>query len=181
MTGSRGVEETEAAGLAFAAEHGFELLGRLGFGQDGSVYRTSEETALKVFAEERLFVAEWEAYLLIEEAGVESVAGHAIPRLLRTDFGRWILHLDLVFPPFVLDFARVSLHERSETKWPPDVWAERMAAWEKRFTAAQWPVVLDVRETLGAATGVWLEDLHAGNIRFADSDEEADAPSGSAS
>ena len=130
MAGSRNPEETKAAGASFAKEHGFELIERLGFGQDGTVYLTSIGTAVKVFAEERLFEAEWEAYLLIEEAGLDEVAGHAIPNLRRTDFSRWILHLGLVTPPFVLDFARVSLHERSETKWPPDVWAERMAAWE---------------------------------------------------
>ena len=177
MTEVRGVEEVERAGLAFAEREGFSLIGRLGFGQDGSVYRTSDETAVKVFAEERLFFAEWEAYLRIEEAGLTTAAGHAIPGLRKADFGLWVLHLDLVYPPFVLDFARVSLGARSERRWPPHVWAERVAAWERRFPRAHWPRVLEVREALGAAAGVWLEDLHPGNVRFEDSDEAG--PSGS--
>lgn len=163
--------------LAFARAHGFELVDRLGFGQDGEVHRTSLPTAVKAFNEERLFLAEWEAYLLLEEAGIVSAAGHAVPALLKADFGLRVLHLELVFPPFVLDFARASLGERSERRWPAHVWNERMAEWQTRFRPHQWPKVLEVREALGAAAGVWVEDLHQGNIRFVDSDETGDTSS----
>lgn len=150
---------------------------RLGFGQDGEVYRAHPASVLKVFAEARLFEAEWNAYLLLEEAAVLEVSGHAVPVLLRTDFTLRVLQLTMVQPPFVLDFARASLGERSERRWPAHVWNERMAEWQTRFRPHQWPKVLEVREALGAAAGVWVEDLHQGNIRFVDSDETGDTSS----
>ena len=166
----------EERALSFAVEHGLGLEERLGFGQDGEVYRTDAQTVLKVFAEDRQFEAEWEAYVRIEEAGFTQICGHAIPVLLRADFGRSILHLTIVREPFVLDFARATLGRRSETRWPADVWSECMAQWRTRFRSHQWPKVLEIREALGAASGVWMEDLHQGNIRFADSDETGDTP-----
>jgi|GEM_PF-6340786 len=45
-----------------------------------------------------------------------------------------------------------------------------------KFYPHQWPVVLRLYEHFGRQHGIWMLDLHPGNIRFLDSSLYASSP-----
>lgn len=52
---------------------------RLGFGKDGTVWETDQQTALKVFRHSDPFRREAAAYARLAERGVLDVNGHRVP------------------------------------------------------------------------------------------------------
>ncbi len=141
---------------------------RLGFGQQGSVFETSYGTAAKVFSGVEAYRRELGVYLRLTEHRVTSIQGHAVPQLLRFSDALGIIEMSIVSRPFVLDFGK----SRIDTSWEhefrddPHVIEERWAHWESQFESEQWPTVLAIYDELGRKHGVWLEDLHPGNIGF---------------
>ncbi len=89
-----------------------------------------------------------------------------VPQLLSVDAALGAIEMSVVSRPFVLDFGKIQLDRRLEDAWPAEVLEERWAYWESLFEPEQWPIVLAIYGELGHRFGIWLEDIHPGNIGF---------------
>ena len=97
---------------------------QLGFGNDGSVWETDQNSAIKSFEREVNYIQERRCYQRLAELGVEDVGNFAIPCLIGYDEVLWVIEMDIVSPPFLLDFGKAYLDR------PPDYPAEAMVDWE---------------------------------------------------
>ncbi|QDU57150.1 hypothetical protein [Aeoliella mucimassa] len=122
---------------------------KLGYGSDGTVWR-SRETAIKAIHHEYNYQVERDSYLRLREANVNSVGEFALPRLLNHDDDLMIIELEIVEPPYILDFGKVYLDI------PPIYWNDQQIRtnayeeWQERFDS-HWESV--------AAAMAWLERL----------------------
>lgn len=133
----------------------------LGFGQDGNVWSTDRPSAIKAFEQHRLYVKERSVYLRFQQKRVTEVKGFKIPQPIHFDNELQIIEMELVSPPFIVDFAGAYLDQKPP--FSPEEWAE----WEqekseqfeddwKRVKSAMWAL---------QAHGVYLNDLHTGNVK----------------
>ena len=147
-------------------------------GQDGQVYQTGARNYIKVFARTATYKKECEAYRRLHAHRVFRVMGFNVPQLLYGSAPLGIIEISRVEPPFVLDFGKIELDQRPEDVWADDLdrlrdaWVE----WEKKFYPHQWPVVKQLYNHFGARYGIWMLDLHPGNIRFVDSSIHSTRP-----
>jgi hypothetical protein len=137
-----------------------------GYGMDGTIWRTSRHSVVKVFEHERNFRDEWECYRRFASAQVESVLGFAVPELIGFHDKLWVLEISIVSPPFLLDFGKVYLDA------PPPYWddAEVMGHWHAEGQdnfGSRWSKVLSVIGSL-QKYGIYYVDPKPGNIMFAD-------------
>src|SRR5262249_356757 len=81
------IDMTDPRILQYQERYQCQLLGYLGAGpgQDGFVLKSDRLTAVKFFDRIDRFSREFEVYLLLEEEGIQSVVGHAIPEAIRAD------------------------------------------------------------------------------------------------
>ena len=164
-------ETPEACARLFAARRGCRILLAPARGLHGDVLETSRSSILKAFGRREAFEAELRVYRRLEAAAVERVGRFHVPVLLGVDERLGVLEITRVQPPYALDFAAVTLD-----RTPEEVWADQpgriQAAWaraEEAFsghTPAQWAEVERLYEQFGERFGVWMLDLHPGNIAF---------------
>ncbi len=96
---------------------------------------------------------------------VTDVNGFAVPALLWADDAQWVIEMEIVSPPFVLDFASAYLDEQPD--YPEDVmqrWVDEKA---EQFGADRWSIVESVMAKFGGM-GIYLADVKPGNISFED-------------
>lgn len=128
---------------------------------------TSRPSAVKFFTDRSRYARELEMYQVLLERGIQKVAGHEVPTLLRFDDELLAIEMTIVRPPFVLDFAAAKTEY--EYAWlgldEDEVWAEHVERVKEKFDD-KWQDALDVADAFARATGYILMDLHAGNIRF---------------
>jgi len=144
----------------FANNFGLSLTKQIGYGYDGMVFKTDGETAVKGFKHEELYCKERDVYLRFHELDYFEVAGASIPHIFANDDDLWCIEMEIVAPPFVLDFAGAYLDT------PPDYPDDVMAAWtaEKQEQYGEyWPWVQEIMRQL-AGIGVYLADVKPGNI-----------------
>ena len=146
------------------------LLGpQLGFGVHGNVFTALSQSdpdpsAVKVHERERFYRRERDVYRRLAEEGVHSLLDFRVPRMLNADDELWVIEMSVVSPPFVLDFAGAYLDE------PPDYPEDVLAEWEQEKReqfGERWPTVQAILRRL-QGFGVFLADVTANNIRFAD-------------
>jgi len=147
-------------------------------GQDGHVYQTDNTSYIKVFTRTATYSKELEAYRRLKTAGVFSVLGFNVPVLRYGNEPLGIIEISRVEPPFVLDFGKIELDTPPQEVWADDLdrLRDAWAQWETKFYPHQWPVVLRLYEHFGRQHGIWMLDLHPGNIRFLDSSLYASSP-----
>lgn len=151
----------------YALKHGLLLGEQLGFGVHGIVFVVASKTkpgraAIKVHRREDSYCRERDVYLRLRDHGVNQVRGFHVPQLLGYDNELWVIDMEIVTRPFVLDFADAYLDE------PPDYPAEVLAEWriEKREQFGdRWPEVELILLSL-ERYGVYLVDVSPGNIAF---------------
>jgi hypothetical protein len=155
-------EGPELRAKQYAQRYDRVIVSELGFGYDGIVFSTSCQSAIKALRYEPLYQRERDVYLRIEENEVSDVAGVSIPRMIHADDELWVVEMEIVSPPFVLDFAGAYLD------FPPDFPDDVMEAWraEKREQfGADWPRVQDIMREF-RSMGIYLADVKPGNISF---------------
>ncbi|MGE0537316.1 MAG: hypothetical protein AB7O68_20255 [Pirellulales bacterium] len=138
----------------------------LGGGTDGEVWKSSQETAIKVFQRLAGYANERDTYLRLAEYGVvRKLAGFWIPIILDYDDELMIVEMSLMNkPPYVIDFAKVRIDR------PPDFDEETLQEAERqgreRFEH-NWP---KVKGLLGAleSFNIFYLDPNRGNITFPD-------------
>ena len=153
-------EEIKTRCETFARSFGLSLTKQFGFGYDGLVFKTDAGTAIKGFKHHELYQNELNVYLRIMEHDLFEVCGARIPHPFSNDDDLWCIEMEIVSPPFVLDFAGAYLDKPPD--YPPDV----MEAWteEKREQYGDdWLWVQDIMRQM-ASVGVYLADVKPGNI-----------------
>jgi hypothetical protein len=167
-------EELRHRASEYARERGLLLTEELGHGVHGSVF-TSEgqsqhllfpfRSAIKVYRREEDYFRELGVYGRLEEKKIAQIRGCHVPQLLGYDENWLVLEMTVVTRPFVLDFAGAYLDRA------PDFSEEVMADWradkQEQF-GKRWPEVQAILAVL-ETHGVFMEDVHPGNIAFADS------------
>ena len=86
----------------------------LGMGQEGSVWPTDNETAIKVFDRERNFNSEASCYEILRDNQVYEIDGFTIPHLIDSDSDLLVVEMTIVAPPFILDFGKAYINHRPD-------------------------------------------------------------------
>src|SRR5947208_9075576 len=97
------------AAQEYARLRDIEVAGRLGQGKDGSVWHTSRLSALKIHEQEESYRHELAAYMRLRDLSITKVADFNVPSLLDSDERLLALEIDVVYPPFIVDFASARL------------------------------------------------------------------------
>jgi hypothetical protein len=150
---------------------------RLGFGKDGTVWETTEATALKVYERSIAYRQEVRVYARLAEHGVTEISGHAVPQVLGADTVLGVLELTIVEPPFLLDFASARLDQPFD--FPEDVMQDWWMQKRDEF-GENWGKAVAVLRAL-EKFGVYMTDVHPGNIGFAKPDGGVSRASSSSS
>ncbi|HVT89155.1 MAG TPA: hypothetical protein VHD56_09915 [Tepidisphaeraceae bacterium] len=136
-----------------------------GVGQDGTVWRTAQHTAVKFFDRSERFERERDVYQLLTRRQILRVASHNVPELILFDDELRVIEMTIVTRPFILDFAGAKLpHEIPD--FDADVIEEHHRHLEELF-GERWTDALHVAEMFRLETGYTLLDIHPGNIAFA--------------
>jgi hypothetical protein len=151
----------------YARRHSLTLSSDLkfGWGYDGVVIGSTAGSAIKALGFELLYHRERDVYLRLAQYGVEEVLGFSVPALLGFDDELWCIEMEVVSPPFVLDFAGAYLDRRPD--YPDEVLEEWQEEKLEQFGAERWDVVQQVMAHF-AGMGIYLADVKPGNIMFAE-------------
>jgi hypothetical protein len=147
----------------YAQQRGRSLMRFLGEGNDGAVWESDQQTAIKVLERRNSFLREKETYLRLQELGIVEIRGFAVPILVDIDDTRQIVEMTVVFPPCILDFAKAYLDR------PPDFPAEVIRDWREQTADLfddDWDNVESLLHEL-RLLGVFYFDAKPGNIRTA--------------
>jgi len=147
--------------LAYCAFAGLEVQELRGYGVDGYVWQSTQDSILKVFRSEAPFQHELAVYHRLQTNGIRRLQGFHIPLLLNYREDLLTLELSYVRPPFALDFAGATLDS------PPPRFDFESAEWvrEKRaLYGTRWPEVSRLLDAL-RHLGIYYPDVHLGNIR----------------
>ena len=141
----------------------------LGFGVHGIVlvaecHHQAGRSAIKVHERGTSYSRERDVYLRLRDREVTDIRGCRVPRLMRYDDELWVIEMDVVDRPFVLDFAGAYLDS------PPDYPEETLAEWrsekQEQF-GDRWPEVERILWSL-ERYGVYLSDVTPGNVALGD-------------
>lgn len=154
--------ETKVRGYAAARGLDVDFAQPLGFGQDGRVWKTLQKTAVKAVERLRNYIAERDCYQRLLEADVSIIDGLNVPRLVDFDDELQIVEMEIVKPPYLLDFGKAHLDVR------PDFSAETMADWEDQLADLFDDDVPRVKSVLRKLTqfGIYYYDAKPANIRL---------------
>ena len=145
---------------------GVKIKDYLGGGTDGDVWKTSKNTAVKVFKYDFGFWNEHDSYARLADFGVtETLEGFWIPSMLGHDDGLMVVEMDLMQKaPYIINFAKVKIDR------PPDFSDEVLEQHERdgqeRFEH-NWPAVKSLMSALESFQIYYL-DPKPGNITFPD-------------
>lgn len=136
-------------------------LTRIGWGVSGFVFRTADRRVLKLHKRQEGFDTEVRAYQMLRRRGMVRVNGLNIPTLYGKREVERIVLMDLVQPPFLLDFAGV--HFR-----PPDF--EESVVEYQHGQVRQWygpnaHIVYAACESL-KKIGIYYTDIRTSNINI---------------
>ena len=155
-------EGPERRAKQYAERYDRVLQQELGFGYDGIVFSTNFQSAIKALRYQPLYERERDIYVRLQENGVSRIAGFKVPKLMRADDELWVIEMEIVSPPFVLDFAGAYLDRAPD--FPDEVMAEWRAEKREQF-GTNWPIVQDVMREF-RKLGIHLADVKPGNITF---------------
>ncbi len=148
----------------YARKRRIEIVGKLGSGQDGWVGKSDEKTAIKFFERERAFRSERRAYERLAAHGINSIDGFDIPSLIHVDDLEMVIEMDIVQPPFILDFGKAHIDLRPD--FTEDVMKEHEANQRELWGDDRWPQILSIVWQL-ERIGIYYLDTKPGNIAFA--------------
>jgi len=147
----------------YCSQQQLELIGKLGAGKDGTVHQTRSGSAVKVHERPDSYQAERDVYLRLLARGIINVCGLSVPVLLNFDDDLLVLEMQMVSPPYLLDFASAWLDN------PPDFSREVINEWHDRLRESfgdRFPEIINVLETLANDAGVYMLDIHPHNVKF---------------
>jgi hypothetical protein len=150
---------------AYAERRDLTLKAPLGAGVDGIVLSTDVATAVKSLKYRELYRQELAVYRRLQERSVEKICGFWVPKLINHHDELWVVEIEFVVPPFVVDFATAGVDSNPLDKYSPEQleeWIEsRKELFEDRWNQVK-NILYGFREH-----GIYLVDLKPGNITFA--------------
>jgi len=150
----------------YGARNGIEidLDRRIGFGSDGEVWETNRNTAVKALGKKLNYTTERICYTRLKAAGVSEISGFSVPVLFGFDDELQVIEIEIVTPPFILDFGKVWLDNPPD--YSPEAMEDSLREIEERF-GENFP---KVRSLLAALKfhGIYYMDAKPGNIAFAE-------------
>lgn len=149
----------------YARRRKLKINAHIGGGIQGVVCSTTLPSAIKAFKEAEHFWREVAVYKRIKENGITSACGFSVPKPLQYHPDSLVIEMEIVRPPFVLDFASAGLDHPLFLHSP-----EILEEWEegrKEVFGDQWPLVRRVMSYF-KSHGIYLSDVKPGNIMFAD-------------
>jgi hypothetical protein len=149
----------------YARRRKLKIHEHIGGGVQGVVCSTTLPSAIKAFKLAEHYWREVRVYERIKEMNITKVCGFSVPRPLAHHDELLVIHMEIVRPPFVVDFASAGLDEPI-FDYPDEILEE---AEEKRreLFGHRWPVVRRIMSEF-RSYGIYLSDVKPGNIMFAD-------------
>ena len=165
---STSLEDQKDRAIQYAAERNLVLDfdDQLGFGNDGIVWPTNEDSAVKVYERWDNYNRELGCYQRLSDLSVDQVGDFKVPLLIDFDDDLLIVEMAVVYPPFLLDFGKAYLDRAPD--YPP----EAIADWEaerREIFGDRWPQVQEALSWL-RSYGIYYYDAKVGNITFGDED-----------
>ena len=166
----------------YAAQHQLTITQELGFGVHGSVFiaenqpepgRPAKRSAIKAHQHEEYYLRERDIYLRLQRRKLLQIRKCEVPKLLNYDDLLLIIEMSVVSRPFVLDFAGAYLDKAPE--FSEEVMADAIQNQKERF-GKRWSEVQLILAVL-EAHGIFMEDVHPGNIAFVDSPKSTSSSS----
>lgn len=157
--------DLEGRASEYAATRGLSLGAQIGDGRDGTIWAATRQpraAAVKAHRRANAYRRERDAYLRLRDAAVETICGLNVPSLCDYDDDRLVIEMEIVAPPFILDFAGVYFDG------PADFSAEVMTDWEEKgveLFGDRWGHVRQVLSRL-RGLGIYYYDLSLRNICF---------------
>jgi hypothetical protein len=136
---------------------------QIGSGTEGTVFQTSENTAIKIHIYDHFFQNELAVYQRLKEDHVESVCGFFVPQLLGFDSRLRAIEMTFVTPPYILDFGKSKVDfvdDFSDEAW--EMWRDGNA----QIFGEHWPLVERAVTKLQECWGIHHADLNVNNIQF---------------
>ncbi len=134
----------------------------LGAGVSGFVFAAPDyQTAVKVHTTAESYKTEVRAYKVLNQFQVNSVLGLTVPRLRSRSDWRHLIRMDLVSPPFLLDFAGVRF---TDPQFTDDVMNDVHAGIRAKFgrnADLAYAVQYELRKL-----GMYYLDLRPSNVNF---------------
>ena len=145
----------------------------LGDGTDGNVWPTNRNSAVKVLRDQKNYLPELLCYQRLAELGVEKIDGLAVPRLVGSDDKLLVVEMEIVEPPYLLDFGKAYIDQ------PSPFTQEELAAYNaslaQYFRKEDIPRVRKICRIL-AGYGIEYLDARPDNIRLRSDKEEKAMP-----
>ncbi len=135
----------------------------LGHGQDGCVWNSGQKTAIKVFQRDTNYYLELECYQRLEEHEVNTIGEFSVPKLMHFSNDLLVIEMELVAPPYILDFGKVHLDFPPD--YSPEIWEDWHNERRSLFGEDRWPQVLGLLAAL-ESYGIYYQDPKPGNIAF---------------
>src|SRR5688572_30292791 len=110
----------------YAAEYGLKILKRFGWGNQGTVFETDAQSAIKVIQREECYLRERDVYRLLRDRRVKAkdIRDCNFPELINYNNRLLVIEMTIVKPPFIVDFASAYLNRKPD--FSEEVLAERM-------------------------------------------------------
>jgi hypothetical protein len=157
--------ELEMRANLYADSRDIVIEKRLGYGNDGTIWQTNRKTAVKVEHVTDSFERELAAFQRLTEHKIDRINGFDVPQLVDFDERVLTIEMEIVTPPYLLDFGKVYLDI------PPDYSPEVLRDWEEErtelFGPERWKVVRKLLASL-KMFGIYYYDAKPGNIEFGD-------------
>ena len=83
----------------FALERGRSLTRFLGDGNDGAVWESDQQTAIKALERRDSYFRERDSYLRLRDLSIVDIQGFAVPWLIDHDDTKQVVEMTVVFPP----------------------------------------------------------------------------------
>lgn len=136
---------------------------RLGNGQDGAVWKTDKNSAVKALLHQNNYRTELRCYQRLLEHRIGEILGLEVPVLVNYDDELLVIEMDIVEPPYILDFGKAYIDES------PPYSAVQLAAWQREwirfFPKKDIPKIRSVLAKL-RGIGIHYVDPKPGNIRL---------------
>lgn len=160
----RAKEYAKYKGIRLAPEQ------RFAWGSDGTIWKTSAGSALKILERPKNYRDELTAYQRLHAASVDEINGFSIPRLLGSNDALLAIEMSIVQRPYLLDFGKIYLDEPPPYWTDPQLMQNAHAEWRELF-GKRWPVVWAVLGVLRQKFGIYYVDPKPGNILFLTDDD----------
>ncbi|MEQ8210056.1 MAG: hypothetical protein RH917_09510 [Lacipirellulaceae bacterium] len=134
---------------------------KLGYGSDGTVWR-SKDSAIKAVHRKENYDVELTSYRRLAAGEVDRIGVFAVPRLIGFDDQLMIIEMEIVQPPYILDFGKVYIDSPPPYWRDPQMRSNAYAEWRERFDV-HWGKVAGAMHRL-ESHGIFYVDPRPSNI-----------------